>query len=391
MYHNHLDNYENALDQGTDNTWDNGYPSGGNWWSDYTGTDDNEDGIGDIPYSKNGVTDLYPTGKFQSTQNQDPVATIQSIQPSTASYGEPVQFTGSGWDPDGDSIVGYHWRSSMQGPLSTQASFSTTSLSPGSHVIFFKVQDSNGAWSPEKTRSITVTNPQNQAPIAHIQSISPQNPDFGEPVWFQGYGTDADGTIFSYKWVSSLDDVINTSLSFSTSLLSVGTHSISFFVMDNEGEWSEADHGVVTVTATSTATNQPPTANPGGPYTIEVNTTLILDGSDSFDPDGTIVVYSWDFGDDTTGKGRTVDHQYSTVGNKTIVLQVTDNNGTSSTASTKVTVVATGMLPDNNDINQNDEPGLVLPIPQTLLLPLAIIIVFFGVFGGFLYWVKRPR
>jgi parallel beta-helix repeat protein len=46
--------------------WDNGYPSGGNYWSNYTGTDVNNDGIGDKPYilnQKRNITDRYPLMK----------------------------------------------------------------------------------------------------------------------------------------------------------------------------------------------------------------------------------------------------------------------------------------------------------------------------------------
>jgi len=42
-----IDNNKNAFDDGV-NYWDNGIK--GNYWSDYTGSDSNSDGIGDVPY-----------------------------------------------------------------------------------------------------------------------------------------------------------------------------------------------------------------------------------------------------------------------------------------------------------------------------------------------------
>jgi hypothetical protein len=51
----------NAYDD-MNNIWNDDYPSGGNYWDDYSGIDDNGDGIGDIPYEIFGgeSTDQYP-------------------------------------------------------------------------------------------------------------------------------------------------------------------------------------------------------------------------------------------------------------------------------------------------------------------------------------------
>jgi parallel beta-helix repeat protein len=62
IYHNNFfQDYPPIIDAISQNIWDNGYPSGGNYWSGYTGIDANHDGIGDTPYviDANNI-DRYP-------------------------------------------------------------------------------------------------------------------------------------------------------------------------------------------------------------------------------------------------------------------------------------------------------------------------------------------
>jgi hypothetical protein len=88
---------------------------------------------------------------FGDTLLGDPTLTfdppIASINPVSFSGGA-VYLSGSGKINYG-SIRNYNWRSDKDGFLSDQASFSTSSLTKGSHNIYLKVLDDKGRWSSE--------------------------------------------------------------------------------------------------------------------------------------------------------------------------------------------------------------------------------------------------
>jgi len=85
--------------------------------------------------------------------------------------------------------------------------------------------------------------------------------------------------------------------------------------------------------------NQKPVANPGGPYITKLNQTVSFNGSQSIDPDGTIIFYRWNFGD---GSSQILDispeHTYADPGVYTVTLTVVDDDGRSSMANTTATI-----------------------------------------------------
>lgn len=91
---------------------------------------------------------------------------------------------------------------------------------------------------------------------------------------------------------------------------------------------------------------QAPVANAGGDQTIEDSNgdgseMVTLDGSGSFDPDGTIVLYEWDVdGDGTTDHtGVSVDVTF-TVGTHNVTLKVTDDSGAGDSDGAVITITA---------------------------------------------------
>ncbi len=113
---------------------------------------------------------------------------------------------------------------------------------------------------------------------------------------------------------------------------------------------------VITVTAVSGSLShsaslqviamQPPDQPPVAQFTFIpkapiIGDEILFDGSQSFDPDGIITSWAWDFGDGQTVSSlpfSSIGHFYGSSGNFTVTLTVTDNGGLRGTASENVRV-----------------------------------------------------
>lgn len=94
--------------------------------------------------------------------------------------------------------------------------------------------------------------------------------------------------------------------------------------------------------------------SPNGEPVIEVSTNpnpvvagnaVTVDASESYDPEGTIVSYEWDFGDGVAGTGPLVTHAYDIDGIYEATLVITDDDGKHATKTWYISVLpASGKL-----------------------------------------------
>ena len=84
--------------------------------------------------------------------------------------------------------------------------------------------------------------------------------------------------------------------------------------------------------------NRLPVIDAGGPYTGKVGEPVNFDASGSYDPDGDLLSYKWDFGDGSIGSGSKLSHTYEKIGKYLIKLNVTDSQGNSDTKTIEVEI-----------------------------------------------------
>ncbi len=181
------------------------------------------------------VTDNYGAtniAELSLVLNHPPNVWINSPTEIEFKVGQQVPFEGGAFDNDG-TVVSYNWTSSLDGMLNASASFNTSSLSIGDHIITFSAKDNYGS-AKQITKSLRIK--PLEAPDANISSPSEGGVfSSGEIIFFNGSGEDLDGTIVSHNWTSNVQGFLSNLSNFSRPL-SCGTHTITLTVTDDDSK-----------------------------------------------------------------------------------------------------------------------------------------------------------
>lgn len=244
-------------------------------------------------------------------------------------------------DYDG-TVVSYLWDFGDGSSSSSQNTFHTFDI-PGTYTVALEVTDNEGASSTTQT-TVTVTDPlaaTNVDPTAVIY-VTTNSGAAPLAVLFDGTdSTDSDGTIVDYSWDFG-DGNSGNGAFVNYTYNTTGTFTARLTVTDDAGGTATAQT-VITVSASSPVNIPPVAVITADPVSGLIPLTTSFSGAGSTDSDGTIVSYTWDFGDGSVASGLTASHQYVTSGTYTATLTVTDDFGDIGKAQVTISATATAL------------------------------------------------
>jgi hypothetical protein len=302
-------------------------------------------------------------------QNAAPVAIISPASSTEVRKGTTQALDGSAsTDADG-TIAGYAWTLpvgyaaadlGLTDPELTNVSITVTApatVPADPNLVFtLTVTDDDGATNSASATLVVV---ENEAPVAVVTPAAPIEVREGADLTLDASGSTDDIAVASFTWTLpvgyseadlgvSAADLTTATLPFTAPFVAADTDlTFVLTITDNEGR-STVVQIVVTIVA-----NHPPVAviDPAGPLTVRRNLVVQLNGSPSYDDDGTIVSYAWtlpgasvpaDFGltvGDLTHAGITPRAPNAVPASALVfTLTVTDNEGDSGQATVSITV-----------------------------------------------------
>ncbi len=291
-------------------------------------------------------------GYFKNVSEKSGPFTSFTFSPSNATAGQLVSFNAtSSYDSDNftitsNGIARYVWDFGDGGGYTTSSPITTHLFATGTGVPFVgnfsvrvTVTDSDDSFIGIKTELLTISpNPAHDVPPIASFTFTPTDPVVGQTVQFNGFPSfDPDGTIVGNVWNFGDGSSGVTGGQVSHSFSTVGSFPVTLTVRDNAGLVGNMTQ-VLTVRS---ATDLPPIARfTFSPPSPTVGTSVFFDGSLSYDPDGFVQSWAWNFGDGSslTFGGAFVSHNFGAPGNYSVSLTVSDNFGLANSTSLNVPV-----------------------------------------------------
>ncbi|QTA79933.1 immunoglobulin-like fold-containing [Desulfonema limicola] len=310
-------------------------------------------------------SDLVTITILPSLQNLPPVANAGIDQ--TVSAGDRVQLDGSNsTDPDngqGNGIYSYLWqqigtgtRVTLSNNKSSQPVFTAPDVdSKGESLIFeLKVSDKAGL---EDTDTVTINVvSENQPPAANAGSD--QSVNTGDIVELDGSASsDPDpGDTITYKWEQRngipviLSDYTISKPVFTAPYPGNKGGAIGFeLIVEDQWGLRHTDRVYINIITDT----QPPTADAGPDQTVRTGEKVVLDGSNSTNPENNILLWAQKAGDTpvTLSDAKSVRPEFTApdvgVDGAVIVFELTvvDNNGLQNTDQVVIKILFTGSYP----------------------------------------------
>jgi PKD repeat protein len=223
----------------------------------------------------------------QKIMINNPPQAYFTIEPQRPKVGDQVKFDASdSWDAEDGKLLAYHWEINNSSDTFNQASPPKQVYdNAGMHWINLTVSDSNGAVG-RKNYLLKI----NQPPIARM-ALNSANLSLGRMINFTaGLSEDPDGEIVGYTWDFGDNSRFNCNKTAFHRYQEGGEKTVQLSVRDNDGAMSNISQDIII--------NYPPiaifTIDPENPKKGEI---ISFNASSSFDEDGDILKYSWDFGE----------------------------------------------------------------------------------------------
>jgi PKD repeat protein len=200
--------------------------------------------------------------------------------------------------------------------------------------------------------------PPNQHPIAKI--TAPKTAYKNETVIFYSYYSyDADGYITGYSWDFDNDGEYDTGwltdIKTTHNYSKIGNYTVRLKVKDNIGAETIDSHKIKIIEL------EPPKQLPIPVIEVDEKIyskeAIYFNSNDSYDPDGVIINYTWDFGDGNISFLKNPVHTYLKPGNYTVSLVIRDNDNLSNAIIKKIVILDST---ERDRLREKDQPLIVL-------------------------------